>query len=87
VARPARLKVSSSETARLRGVVQRRHHGDWTDVTTRSWLLRPGKNNRLLFGQVKQLQLAPGVYRLQAIANDRAGNKSPLFRIRFYVRD
>ena len=87
VARPARLKVTSSETARLRGVVQRRHHGHWTDVTTRSWLLRPGKNTRLLLGQVKQQQLTPGVYRLQAIANDRTGNNSTVLHIRFYVLD
>ena len=81
----ARLRVASTEPARLVGVVQRRRNGEWTRAGTKSWTVRGGANTRKFYGRTAQARLRSGRYRVLFVATDAAGNASAEVRRRFQV--
>ena len=72
----ARLKATSSEHAKLVGVVQRRRDGTWRSVGTKQWSVQVGRNKRLFYGKTAQQRLTTGTYRVLLTATDAAGNAS-----------
>ena len=86
VQKAAKLVVSSSESAALKGVVERRRtNGPWRPVTKKSWSVEAGANKEKLYGKGAQQRLAPGRYRIRLTATDRAGNVSTMTNVRFRV--
>ncbi len=81
----ARLRVASTETARLVGVVQRRRNAAWTRVGIKRWTVRAGANTRKFYGKTAQTRLRSGTYRVLLVATDAAGNASTEVRRRFQV--
>ena len=81
----ARLRVASTETARLVGVVQRRRNAAWTRVGIKSWTVLAGANTRKFYGKTAQTRLRSGTYRVLLVATDAAGNASTEVRRRFQV--
>jgi len=81
----ARLSITSSEPARLAGVVQRRRDGRWRTVGTKRWSMQAGDNTRLFYGKTAQQRLRTGTYRALLTATDPAGNASAVATLRFRV--
>ncbi len=81
----ARLRVASTEAARLVGVVQLKRKGEWKRVGTKRWSVRSGANTRLFYGKTAQGRLRSGAYRVLLVATDAAGNASAQVRRRFRV--
>ncbi len=86
VKKAAKLVVTSSESATLKAVVERRRaNGKWRPVAKKAWSVQTGPNRERLYGKSAQKGLAPGRYRIHLAATDRAGNVSAATTARFRV--
>ena len=81
----ARLKITSSEAARLVGKVFRRDDGRWRKTDTKRWRVEPGQSTLRFCGQAAQRLLEDGAYKVRLIATDAAGNASKPVTVRFRV--
>jgi subtilisin-like proprotein convertase family protein len=81
----ARLRVESTEAAKLVGRVQRKRNDGWKHVGTKSWTVLAGANTRSFYGRAAQARLRSGTYRVLLVATDAAGNASAEVRRRFTV--
>ncbi len=79
------VRVTSSETATVTGVVQRRVHGRWKTAGRKQWDVTLGANVEKLYGKAAQSRLRPGSYRVRLTATDSAGNRSATTVISFRV--
>ena len=84
-ARSATVRVTSSEAARLAGVVQRKTGGRWKTVGRKQWSVVAGANTEKLYGKAAQPRLMTGTYRVRLVATDAAGNASATTTIGFRV--
>jgi homogentisate 1,2-dioxygenase len=88
VGRGTRITATVSEAGTLRFTVQRRRAGRKARYRTRGSFTRNAKagTNRVRFsGRLKGRRLAPGRYRLRAVAVDAAGNRSKAKFVTFRV--
>ena len=81
----ARMRVTSTEPARLLGLVQRKKDAGWARAGAKRWTVRAGANTRLVYGKTAHGRLRSGRYRLLLVATDLAGNASSEVRLRFSV--
>ncbi len=73
----ARLRVASTETARLVGVVERRRSDEWKRVGIKRWSVQPGANDRLFYGRTAQGRLRSGRYRVSSWRPTRRATPRP----------
>jgi YVTN family beta-propeller protein len=74
------LRLTLSEDARVRAIVQRRHRGRWSQLRIVGRSARAG-TVRLRLGRLR----TPGSYRLSVTATDDAGNRSARRLVRFAI--
>ena len=79
------LSVTTTESAALVGVVQRRRNGEWRQTGAKRWSVQAGENTKTFFGKVEELRLRSGRYRVVLTATDAAGNSSSRTTLRFSV--
>ncbi len=83
--RAATVRVSSSEAAKVTGVVQRQTGGRWKTVGRKQWSVTVGANAEKLYGKAAEALLRPGTYRVRLTATDPASNTSSTTNISFRV--
>jgi len=85
-AHKAWLKITSSETATLKGVVLLKQDGRWNAATQeKSWAVDPGRNVRRLYSKGDLSVLRDGKYRIRLSAIDDDGNRSTKIVLSFRV--
>ncbi len=72
----AKLKVTSSEAARVVGRIAFRKNGTWRAVGAKRWTAKAGSNTLRFYGKVAERRLKTGTYRVRLVATDAAGNTS-----------
>ncbi len=82
----ATLRVTSTEPARVVGVVQHKTARGWKRVARKQWSVERGANTEKLYGKAAQPRLEPGTYRVRLVATDPAGNASATTTAGFRVR-